>query len=325
VRALKLFIGVLLAGWVFAVPATAQESGRIARCVAIQDVNERIDCLEGRGNDLDPARNSNPSRPTQAGPSYDCRMATTSIERAICGDPTLSDWDLRMGQQYQQALRLRKGPDSQALVASQRSWIQQRNAVCGGVTGTAVWSCVLDMTKQRLAALSEAPPASVDPTPAASPSPLPQPRVQNVPPVVAPPVAQRGPDVSTASKPNTAPQPSSGINPLLVGIFIVGAVIGAIVVFNNIRQREEERRRAAERQRLVAKYGDEIADRILAHTIWQGMTDEQLLESWGGPADKDREIKKTTTKETWKYGQTGRNRFSNRVFLENGVVIGWKQ
>jgi hypothetical protein len=85
----------------------------------------------------------------------------------------------------------------------------------------------------------------------------------------------------------------------------VGAVIGAIVVFNNIRRREEERR--------------------LAHSIWQGMTDEQLLESWGGPADKDYEIKKATTKETWKYGQTGRNRFSNRVFLENGVVIGWKQ
>jgi hypothetical protein len=112
---------------------------------------------------------------------------------------------------------------------------------------------------------------------------------------------------------------------MLVAIFIVGAVIGAIVVFNNIRRREEERRRAAERQRLVAKYGEEIADRILAHTIWQGMADEQLVESWGGPADKDYEIKKTITKETWKYGQTGRNRFSNRVFLENGVVIGWKK
>jgi len=326
VRALKLFIGVtLVAGWAVAVPATAQEPSRIARCVAIQDINERIDCLEGR-NDPDPsAQNPNRPRPSQAGPSYDCRMATTSIERAICGDLTLAEWDLRMGQQYQQALRLRKGPDSQALIANQRSWIQQRNAVCGGVAGTAVWSCVLDMTKQRIAALSEAPPASVDPTPVASTSPFPQPRVQNAPPVVVPPVAQRGPDVATASKPTAAPQSSSGINPLLVGIFIVGAVIGGIVVFNNIRRREEERRRAAERQRLVDKYGDEIADRILARMIWQGMTEEQLLESWGGPADKDREIRKATTKETWKYGQTGRNRFSNRVFLENGVVIGWKQ
>ncbi len=329
-RSLKLFIGILLASCVFAVPATAQESGRLARCLAIQDVDERIDCLGGRAKVPDPpVQYSNRSRLAQAGPSYDCRMAATSIERAICGDPTLSDWDLRMGQQYQQSLRLRRGPDSQALIASQRSWIQQRNAACGGVAGTAVWSCVLDMTKQRIAALSEAPPASVDPTPVASPSPLPQPKVQNVSPLVAPPVAQRGPDLPTESKSNAAPQPSSGINPMLVAIFIVGAVIGAIVVFNNIRRREErreeERRRAAERQRLVAKYGEEIADRILAHTIWQGMTDEQLVESWGGPADKDYEIKKTITKETWKYGQTGRNRFSSRVFLQNGVVIGWKQ
>ena len=237
----------------------------------------------------------------------------------------LSEWDLRLGQQYQQALRLRKGPDSQALVASQRSWIQQRNSVCGGVAGTAVWSCVLDMTKQRIAALSEAPPARIDPTPMASPSPFPQPKVQSVPPAVAPPVAQRDPDLSTAPKPTAASQPSHGINPLLVGIFIMGAVIGAIVVFNSIRRREEEKRRAAERQRLVAKYGDEIADRILAHTIWQGMTEEQLLESCGGPADKDREIRKAVTKETWKY-QSDRTkyRFSNRVFLENGIVIGWK-
>jgi len=181
------------------------------------------------------------------------------------------------------------------------------------------------MTKQRIAVLSEAPPASVDPTPAAPPSPLPQPRTQNVPPAASPSVAQRGPDGTVAPKPNATPEPSNGINPLLVGIFIVGGVIGAIVVFNNIRRREEERRRAGERQRLVDKYGDEIADRILAHTIWQGMTEEQLLESWGGPVDKDQEIKKATTKETWKYGQTGRNRFSNRVFLENGIVIGWKQ
>jgi hypothetical protein len=113
-------------------------------------------------------------------------------------------------------------------------------------------------------------------------------------------------------------QSSDGSNPVLVGIFILGAIGGAIFIFNSIKRREQ-------RQRLVAKYGEEIADRILAHTIWQGMTEEQLLDSWGAPADKDHEIRKTLTKETWKYQQTGRNRFRNRVFLENGIVIGWKQ
>jgi hypothetical protein len=78
------------------------------------------------------------------------------------------------------------------------------------------------------------------------------------------------------------------------------------------------------RESLIATYGEQAADRILARQVWQGMTDEQLIESWGLPADKDTEIKRTTTKETWKYGQTGKNRFRNRVYLENGIVIGWK-
>jgi hypothetical protein len=54
------------------------------------------------------------------------------------------------------------------------------------------------------------------------------------------------------------------------------------------------------------------------------MTDEQLIESWGIPDDKDTEIKRAMRKETWKYGQIGKNRFSDRIFLENGIVIGWK-
>jgi uncharacterized protein len=300
-------------------PAAAQDAGRVARCVAIQDVNERIDCLEGRSSAPDPlAPSPERSRPAPNGPSYDCRTAATSVERAICADPVLSEWDFRMGQQYQQALRLRRGPDYKSFVESQRSWIQQRNSTCAAVSGNAVWSCVLDMTKQRIALLSEAPPAA-DPTPAASPLAQSTPRPQNLPLVTQPAVVQKNPDVSTA------PQTSTGPNPLLVVIFIVGALIGAMVVYNNVKRREEERRRAAERQRLVAKYGAEIADRILAGVIWQGMTEEQLLESRGSPVDKDYEVRKSTSKETWKYGQVGKNRFSNRVFLENGIVTGWKQ
>ena len=250
-------------------------------------------------------------------------MATASIERAICGDAMLSEWDLRMGQQYQQALRFRKGADRQALIESQRSWIQQRNMGCGAAAGNAVWTCVLEATKQRLAALSEAPPLSLDPTPTASPSPQTpvQPRTQNAPA----PSSSSTPRATEPSspKPNATTESSNGTNPLLVLIFTVGAIAGAIAVYNNIQRREGERRRAAERQRLVAKYGAEIADRILARIVWQGMTVEQLLESRGDPADKDYEVRKSVTKETWKYGQTGKNRFSNRIFLENGIVTGW--
>lgn len=77
------------------------------------------------------------------------------------------------------------------------------------------------------------------------------------------------------------------------------------------------------RQRLIKRYGVEIADMIIAGKVWQGMTDEQLTESWGSPIDIGREVIRTKTKETWKYNQTGRNRFSNRIYLEDGIVIGW--
>jgi hypothetical protein len=97
---------------------------------------------------------------------------------------------------------------------------------------------------------------------------------------------------------------------------VIGAVLGGKAVFDSVQRR-------ARRQRLVAKYGEKIADMIISAQVWQGMTEEQLVESWGTPVDKDYEIKKTKTKETWKYGQTGKNRFSNRVYLEDGVVIGW--
>lgn len=109
-------------------------------------------------------------------------------------------------------------------------------------------------------------------------------------------------------------------------------LFAALRVFRKVRQRQQlaaaqelyEQQRDAEWQHLVEKYGEEIAARIGERRVWQGMTMEQLIESWGNPADIAREIVKTRRKETWKYVQTGKNRFANRIYLENGIVIGWK-
>src|ERR1041385_5720567 len=95
-------------------PTVAQDRN-LSRCLAIADINERIDCLESGG--IGPVPNAGPAPPIRslkqphAGPSFDCRAANSSIERAICGDPILSEWDFRMGQHYQHALRTRKDPD----------------------------------------------------------------------------------------------------------------------------------------------------------------------------------------------------------------------
>ena len=58
--------------------------------------------------------------------------------------------------------------------------------------------------------------------------------------------------------------------------------------------------------------------------LFQGMTKEMLQESWGEPDDKDEERLRSKLKQTWKYNQAGVNRYGVRVYLENDVVVGWK-
>jgi uncharacterized protein len=304
-------------------PAATQDRN-VARCLSITDVNERIDCLESGGAAPNSATSPTPSvrssKQLHAGPSFDCRAANSSIERAICADVILSEWDLRMGQQYQHALRNRKDGETQPIVESQRAWLLQRNSRCGGVADTAVWACLLEITKQRVDVLTklaavahETVPATQSQTETQTAPKSPPGQVSNTP-SLNPAVSPTPPTSKSGPSPNSS---SEGSNSFLVILFILGAAIGGIAVIRNINRRNR-------RQRLIAIYGEQATDRILARQVWQGMTDEQLIESWGLPADKDTEIKRTTTKETWKYGQTGKNRFNNRVYLESGIVIGWK-
>ena len=78
------------------------------------------------------------------------------------------------------------------------------------------------------------------------------------------------------------------------------------------------------RRRLIEKYGEEDGVRVFDGDVWQGMTAGQVLDSRGRPADIDRLVRKSRTKETWKYGQTGKNRFSERIFVEDDEVVGWE-
>lgn len=76
----------------------------------------------------------------------------------------------------------------------------------------------------------------------------------------------------------------------------------------------------------MEKYGDErVVENIMSKMIWQGMTEDQLIDSWGRPAAKDQKVFKTKITETYKYNRIGHNRFRSRVKVENGVVIGWEQ
>lgn len=99
-------------------------------------------------------------------------------------------------------------------------------------------------------------------------------------------------------------------------------VISLVAAVWAVSAYQKKRRRA----QLIEKYSDDqIVDNIMNKMIWQGMSDEQLLDSWGSPAARDQKIYKTKITETYKYNQTGRNRFGSRVKVENGIVVGWEQ
>lgn len=113
-------------------------------------------------------------------------------------------------------------------------------------------------------------------------------------------------------------------------VLIVAVGVVVLLVFGYFINKREEARKAEERrmrrEHLMRKYGDAgIVNDILAGTIRQGMTVEQVIDSWGQPAAIDERVFKTKTSRTFKYGQTGRNQFRERVTIENGVVVGWKQ
>ena len=78
------------------------------------------------------------------------------------------------------------------------------------------------------------------------------------------------------------------------------------------------------RERLTKKYGNsEIVERIMNSEVWQGATEEHVLDSLGKPLDIDQKVLKTKTKEIWKYEQVAKNRYALKVVIENGVVVGW--
>lgn len=101
---------------------------------------------------------------------------------------------------------------------------------------------------------------------------------------------------------------------IVVGLVLV-LVIALVIGMN-----------AARRLSLLARYNDHKAvDMIMSRRIWEGMTSEQLIESWGRPAEVDERVLKTKVAHVYKYGRTGKTGFRERVKLDDGIVVGWDQ
>ena len=78
------------------------------------------------------------------------------------------------------------------------------------------------------------------------------------------------------------------------------------------------------KEELMLKYGDEeIVSNILKQNIWIGETSSQLIDSFGKPVDISEWRNAKESGETWKYHQTGKNRYALKIYLTNNQVSGW--
>jgi hypothetical protein len=99
-------------------------------------------------------------------------------------------------------------------------------------------------------------------------------------------------------------------------LFLIGIAVALLIM-------RDVMRKAARRRALVSRFGEDIANRITQHQIWQGQTAEMLLESRGKPEDADERVFKRTTRHVFKYNRTGKKTFALRVTFEDGIVVGW--
>jgi uncharacterized membrane protein len=109
---------------------------------------------------------------------------------------------------------------------------------------------------------------------------------------------------------------SIGMAALIIGIVSVLVLIVVYKIWKHL----------ARLAHLRNKYQDEeIVQRIMRRTFWQGQTSDQLLESLGNPKDIDRKLLATRKREAWKYNPRGVNRYGLRITLDNDIVAGWDQ
>ncbi len=83
--------------------------------------------------------------------SFDCALARSAVERAICGSNDLARLDRHMAEAYAYKLVwMNEAAEQQALRAQQRAWLRTRDASC---RGPAIAACLTAMYQRRLKTL----------------------------------------------------------------------------------------------------------------------------------------------------------------------------
>ncbi len=109
-------------------------------------------------------------------------------------------------------------------------------------------------------------------------------------------------------------------------IVVIATVIIVLVgmIAKYVVGRKREAHWAQRRTQLFNKYRDEdVVEKIMSRMIWKDMTRDQLVDSWGRPAQENERRDNGKRKEVLHYRALPGRPFGQRVILENGKVKGW--
>lgn len=86
--------------------------------------------------------------------SFDCGLAETATEHAICSDQHLAQLDRRVGEAYAARLRYEGLSQQPARVKTQQvNWLAERDAACANTADAALVTCLTGQYAQRLTTL----------------------------------------------------------------------------------------------------------------------------------------------------------------------------
>jgi len=85
--------------------------------------------------------------------SFDCQKASTTVERAICASPELSELDSTLGAHYSRAIAKLAPDQRDALRSGQRAWLQTRNACA--TEPDKLTACLQPLLSQRVVAVGK--------------------------------------------------------------------------------------------------------------------------------------------------------------------------
>lgn len=125
---------------VSALQPTQASARDLKACLAIQDVDQRVECFEGRA-EPEPETTSPTIIAPNISPSFDCNRAVSPMEILICSNSVLAKLDAEMGRAYSEALKRQSNRDT--LINDQRQWLSLRDSRCGIGDPSSSRSCLI--------------------------------------------------------------------------------------------------------------------------------------------------------------------------------------